>query len=72
MARFDGFYGIDSLNLMIEIYFNPPDDIMYSNQDKGPTYETSAENIKAAESLIEKLQLRNQDTTILECYSLIL
>jgi len=44
---------------MIEVYFNPPDDIMYSNQDKGPTYETSTENLKAAESLIEKLQLRN-------------
>ncbi len=57
---------------MIEIYFNPPDDIMYSNQEKGPTYETSPENLKAAESLIEKLQLRNQDTTILECYGMIL
>lgn len=57
---------------MINIYLNPFDDIMYSSQEKGPTYETSPENLRAAESLIEKLQLRNQDTTVLECYGMML
>ncbi len=71
-ARFDGFYGIDSLVLMIEIYLNPYNEIMYSCQDKGHTYEISNENLKAAEALIEKLQMRNYDTTILECYGMML
>ena len=71
-ARFDGFYGVEALSLMINIYLNPFDDIMYSSQEKGPTYETSPENLRAAESLIEKLQLRNQDTTVLECYGMML
>ena len=60
------------MTLMVEIYFNPLDDLMFSNQDKGATYETSPDNLRAAESLIEKLQLRNHDTTILECYGMML
>ena len=30
-AWFDGFYGVDALNLMINIYLNPCDDIMYDS-----------------------------------------
>lgn len=69
-ARFDGFYGIDALVLMVEIYLNPHDEIMFSSQEKGLTYTTTPENLRAAESLIEKLQMRNYDTTILECYGM--
>ena len=31
---------------MIEIYFNPLDDLMYSNQEKGTTYETSPDDLR--------------------------
>lgn len=70
-ARFDGFYGVDALILMVEIYFNPHDEIIYSSQNKEATYAIDAENQRAAETLIEKLQLRNYDTTILECYGML-
>jgi hypothetical protein len=46
---------LDSMASMINIYLNPFDDIMFSSQEKGPTYETSPENLRAAESLIVKL-----------------
>jgi len=71
-ARFDGFYGVEALTLMVEIYLNPMDELVYSCQQKRVTYETSPENLKAAEALIEKLRMRNHDTTILECYGMIL
>lgn len=51
-ARRDGFYGVDSMVLMIEIYLNPMDELLFSCQNKNVTYETSADNLKAAEALI--------------------
>lgn len=70
-ARFDSFYGQQALLLMIQIYFNPHDELLYSSKDKGPVYKTSPENMKAAESLIKELSMKEYDTTILECYGMI-
>jgi tetratricopeptide (TPR) repeat protein len=60
-ARFDSFYGQDALLLMIKIYLNPHDEILYSCKDKGPVYKTSADNMKAAESLIKELSMKEYD-----------
>jgi tetratricopeptide repeat protein 21B len=69
-ARFDQFYGSKSLLQMIEIYLNPNNELLWSSSGEN-TSTTSAENIKAAESLIQELNARDFDTTILECYAFI-
>lgn len=69
-ARFDSFYGVDSLILMIKIYFNPHDEIVYSSKEKNAIYKTSPENMKAADALIKELAMKEFDTTILECYGM--
>lgn len=70
-ARFDSFYGASALVLMIQIYLNPYDEIIYSSKDKEAVFKTSPENMKAAEALIKELSLKEYDTTILECYGMV-
>jgi tetratricopeptide repeat protein 21B len=65
-SRFDSFYGVESLILMIQIYLNPHDEIIYSAKDKDAVYKTSPENMKAADTLIKELAMKEYDTTILE------
>lgn len=70
-ARFDGFYGEDALVLMIQIYLNPHNEIIYSSKEKAAVYKTSPENMKAAEALIKELSMKGYETTILECYGMV-
>lgn len=70
-ARFDSFYGEDALVLMIQIYLNPHDEIVYSFKDKDAVFKTSQENMKAADVLVKELSMKEYDTTILECYAMI-
>lgn len=70
-ARFDSFYGEDALVLMILIYLNPHDEIIYSAKDKEAVFKTSPENMKAADVLVKELSMKEFDTTILECYAMV-
>mmetsp|Transcript_38825 Transcript_38825/g.38368 ORF Transcript_38825/g.38368 Transcript_38825/m.38368 type:complete len:606 (-) Transcript_38825:24-1841(-) len=70
-ARFDSFYGEDALVLMIKIYLNPHDEIIYSCKDKEAVFKTSSDNMKAADVLVKELAMKEYDTTILECYAMI-
>ena len=70
-ARFDSFYGVESLVLMTKIYLNPHDEMVYSSKEKQALYKTSPENMKAADALIKELAMKEYDTTILECYGML-
>jgi hypothetical protein len=51
---------------MIEIYLNPANDLIYSSILE-TDYQTTADNIGAAKSLIKELNLKGTDTSVLEC-----
>ena len=64
-SRPDIVYGVPSLERMIEIYLNPDDDIVIGN------FKLSAENIAAAESLIEELTVKSNSLRTLVLRSMI-
>jgi tetratricopeptide repeat protein 21B len=55
---------------MIEIYLNPANDLIYSSILE-TDYQTTADNIGAAKSLIKELNMKGTDTSVLECQILI-
>jgi tetratricopeptide repeat protein 21B len=55
---------------MIDIYLNPINDMIYSSVETSD-YQTSPDNIRAAQDLIRELNNRGVDTSIIECNALI-
>lgn len=55
---------------MIDIYLNPLNDMIYTSVEASE-YQSSPENIKAAQDLIRELNNRGVDTSIIECNALI-
>jgi hypothetical protein len=70
VARFDSFFGEAAIVHMIEIYLNPLSEMIFTSLSDSE-YTPSPENIKAAMDLIQELNNRGVDTTIIECNALI-
>ena len=56
---------------MIDIYLNPHNELIFSSASNDASYTSSADNIRAAETLLQELQAKESDTTIAECNILI-
>ena len=70
IARFDSYFGEAALSNMIEIYLNPMNEMIYCSTGEAE-YNTTPDNIKAAQDLIAELNSRGVDTNIIECSALI-
>jgi hypothetical protein len=55
---------------MIEIYLNPLNEMIYSSLGE-TEYNTTTDNIRAAQDLMQELNNRGVDTSIFECQILI-
>jgi hypothetical protein len=70
IARFDNFFGEAAISNMIDIYLNPLNDMIFTSIGESE-YSTTPDNIRAASDLINELNNRGVDTSIIECISLI-
>jgi tetratricopeptide repeat protein 21B len=66
VARFDGFFGESAISSMIEIYLNPLNEMIFSSLGE-TEYNTTTDNIRAAQDLVNELNTRGVDTSIFEC-----
>lgn len=55
---------------MIEIYLNPLNEMIFTSLGEAE-YNPTPDNIKAAQDLMNELNNRGVDTTIIECNALI-
>jgi tetratricopeptide repeat protein 21B len=71
IARFDNFFGESAISNMIEIYLNPLNEMIFSSLVEESQYTTTPDNITAAMQLIQELNNRGIDTTMIECNAMI-
>jgi len=70
VARFDGFFGEPAITNMIDIYFNPLNEMIYTASGD-QEYSSTPDNLKAAGDLIGELAQRGVDITFFDISKLI-
>mmetsp|Transcript_11267 Transcript_11267/g.8274 ORF Transcript_11267/g.8274 Transcript_11267/m.8274 type:complete len:154 (+) Transcript_11267:2092-2553(+) len=70
IARFDSVFGEQAITNMIDIYFNPLNEMIYTASGD-QEYTSTADNLKAAGDLIGELAQRGVDTAMFDIAKLI-